>query len=125
MLRTILAACLIAGPMATTAHAFSEDKAERCAQTAAALPEQQARLAERQETLLRLKAAAEAAGDAYEDAQELSALSADYRQEAQAKRVAFDRKRAEVAELNLQLQQQAEAFNNRVDWYNRTCASGQ
>lgn len=122
MLRRVVSGMLVAGALSLSANAFSKDEAKRCQAIADSLPTEQAELTARKETLLRLKLEAEEAGDAYEEAQELSALSDDYKREAQAKRAEFDRKRAELADLNLKLQEQAADFNNRVDWFNRTCA---
>jgi len=122
MLRRVVLGMLVVGALSLPANALSKDEAKRCQAIADSLPAEEAELSARKETLLRLKLEAEEAGDAYEEAQKLSALSDDYKREAQAKRAEFDRKRAELADLNLKLQEQAADFNNRVDWFNRTCA---
>ena len=122
MLKQVFLGMTIVGWVSLPAHALSKEEAKRCKNIAEALPAEQAELDARKATLLRLKTEADEAGDAYEEAQKLSAFSDDYKRDAQAKRSEFDRKRAELAELNLKLQEQAADFNNRVSWFNRTCA---
>lgn len=122
MLRRVVLGMLVVGTCSLPTHAFSKDEAKRCQVIADSLPTEQAELSVRRDALLRLKVEAEEAGDFYEEAKKLSALSDDYKREAQARRAEFDRKRAELADLNLKLQEQAADFNSRVDWFNRTCA---
>jgi len=122
MLRRVVVGMLVVAAVSLPASALSKEEAKRCRSIADALPVEQAELDARNEALLRLKAEAEDAGEAFEEAQKLSALSDDYKRDAQAKRAEFDRKRAELAEFNLMLQEQASEFNKRVDWFNRTCA---
>lgn len=107
--------------LALPASALTAEDAQRCQSIVSSLPVQQSELMAMQDRLLALQVAAETAGDTYEEAQKLSALSDAYQSDAAEKAVLFRESQAEVARLNAELQERAARFNEDADWYNRVC----